>query len=309
MKAQGVKNRVERRRAATVSIVLPTFNGSRYLRESLDSCLNQTFDGIELIVVDDGSTDETPKILEEYKDPRLRVIRHRRNLKLPSALNSGFAASVGEYLTWTSDDNRYHAAAIETMLAALRARPDVGLVYAGMRLIDEFGRLIREEAAEPPEMLQRKSVVGACFLYRRSVYQQIGDYNESLFRIEDYDYWLRIAQRFKIAPLSEILYDYRVHPASLTSEESLRERAKAWDDLHSRINGPSPGRYESFLGELYISKAFSDYSAGRYSQVAGSIIRGLRCDPKYLWNRGVVSIFFRSLGKMGRGAKADPGPA
>src|SRR6266508_190816 len=114
----------------SVSIVLPTYNGSRYLEESIDSCLKQTFEDIELIIVDDCSTDDTPQIVARYRDPRLRVIRHETNRKLPAALNTGFAASKGTYLTWTSDDNRYAPNAIEVMMQALETSPEIGLVYA-----------------------------------------------------------------------------------------------------------------------------------------------------------------------------------
>ncbi len=278
-----------------VSIVMPTYNGARYIRESIDSCLNQTYSNFELIIVDDFSSDGTPQILCEYRDPRMRFIRHEANRKLPAALNTGFAASNGEYLTWTSDDNRYAADAIEVLVHALEQNPGAGLVYAGVRLIDEFGDLIRIEPAEPPELLHKKCIVGACFLYRRTVYEQIGDYNEALYRIEDYEYWLRVAQRFELKALPEILYDYRRHPGSLTNEETFVQRAIAYDKVQTIVFGPDPKRFRQYLGELYISKAFEEYLARHYGNVFTLILRSFAYNNSYLRNRGVWSIMFRSV--------------
>ena len=92
---------------ALVSIVLPVYNGARFLAEAIQSCLAQTYPHWELIVVDDCSTDDSPQIVAGFAadDARIRVIRHAHNRKLPGALNTGFDAARGEYLTWTSDDN------------------------------------------------------------------------------------------------------------------------------------------------------------------------------------------------------------
>src|SRR5574337_314358 len=97
-----------------ISIVLPTYNGAAYLRESLDSCLNQSFQDLELIVVDDGSTDDTETILGSYSDPRLRVLK-QSNQGLAAALNAGFAQTRGRFLSWTSDDNLYLPEAMAVM--------------------------------------------------------------------------------------------------------------------------------------------------------------------------------------------------
>ncbi len=203
-----------------ISIVLPTFNGARYLAESVQSVIAQTLTGWELIIVDDCSTDETPDIIARFErqDPRIRGIRHETNRKLPAALNTGFAASSGSYLTWTSDDNRYRPQALQTLSAYLDGQPDVGLVYAAMALIDENGAGTGTAGLRPPEDLWQATCVGACFLYRRQVMETVGPYAENLFCAEDYDYWLRISSRFKMHALSEVLYDYRHHAQSLTGQ-------------------------------------------------------------------------------------------
>ncbi|HEY7347989.1 MAG TPA: glycosyltransferase [Ktedonobacterales bacterium] len=205
-----------------VSIVLPVYNGARYLKESIQSCLDQTYLRWELLIVDDASTDQTSAIIAEFtaKDDRVRYIRHETNKRLPAALNTGFAHAQGEYLTWTSDDNRYHPQALEEMVEILASNKYVDFVYTDYDEISETGQLMQSIIAEPPMQLIEKHTGLACFLYRRSLYEQIGSYSEDLFLAEDYDYWLRIlASGFHMYPLHKSLYWYRRHPDSLTDEQ------------------------------------------------------------------------------------------
>lgn len=205
-----------------VSIVLPTYNGARYLRAAIQSCLEQTYPHWELILVDDASTDETPAIIDEYvrSDARIRALRHEHNRKLPAALNTGFAVARGAYLTWTSDDNRYRPHALATLVAFLEERPDIDVVYADYTVIDEAGRPLRAVRVETPDVLPFRNPIGACFLYRAAVAQKVGAYAEDLFRAEDYDFWLRAAVVCTLAPLHEDLYEYRLHGASLNMSQS-----------------------------------------------------------------------------------------
>jgi len=201
-----------------VSIILPTYNGSRYLPEAIESCLRQSYENWELIVVDDCSSDATPDIIASYvaRDRRIRSLRHPVNRKLPAALNTGHAAATGSYLTWTSDDNRYLPAAIEEMTRFLVEHPTVGLVYTDCALVDEGGRYLRDYSAQPASRLAYMNALAGCFLYRRQVYQTIGGYDEELFLAEDYEYWLRAYRQFELAPLHNTLYEYRWHDQSLT---------------------------------------------------------------------------------------------
>jgi len=207
--------------APRVSIVLPTWNGSTYLAESIASCLQQTYADLEVVVVDDASTDETPFIIAECarRDPRVRPLRHEKNTGLPRALNTGFAAARGEYLTWTSDDNRFFPMALDEMAAVLDADPAVAHVYADLEIIDGDGRVLaRESAMEPRDLVAGHDRTGiACFLYRRGVYERVGDYAEDLFLAEDYDYWLRmLGAGLRMHHLPKTLYQYRRHASSLT---------------------------------------------------------------------------------------------
>jgi len=201
-----------------VSIVLPTYNGSRYLSEAIESCLAQTHQDWELIVVDDCSRDSTPEIITRYvaQDPRIRTIRHPSNQKLPRALNTGHAAARGTYLTWISDDNRYLPLALEEMTRFLEEHPTVGVVYADCVMINDRGEYLQDWPAQPASRIAYMNSLRACFLYRRSVYEMVGGYDANQFLAEDWDFWLRAARHFELVPLHKTLYQYRWHDQSLT---------------------------------------------------------------------------------------------
>src|SRR5260221_4071409 len=140
-----------------ISIVLPAYNGATYLGQALQSCLDQSYLAWELIVVDDASTDATPAIIREFAmhDSRVSCIRHETNRRLPGALNTGFAAARGEFLTWTSDDNLYRVNAFEAMAAVLTEMPAVDFVYADFDVIDEAGRVVPSQGrVRPPQTIQ-----------------------------------------------------------------------------------------------------------------------------------------------------------
>jgi len=279
-----------------VSIVLPTYNGSRYLREAIANCLNQTYSNIELIVVDDASTDDTPAILASYQDPRLQVIRHERNKRLPTALNTGFAHATGKYLTWTSDDNFYTPQAIETLVQYLEDHPLVAFVYSRCWLVDETGAVVGEVETGPPEGLEYNNCVGACFLYRREVYEAIGDYNAKVALSEDYEYWLRVMQRFRMAFLDEPLYYYRQHSQSLTASDYGNYRAQRQTLRIRRTYFRLPWKpYTKQMSHWFITEAFDSYRRGDMSNVRRTVNRGLLYDCTWLRNRGVLSLWLQSF--------------
>lgn len=202
-----------------VSIVLPTYNGQKYIRESIQSIIQQTYEDWELIIIDDCSTDDTNKIAREYErlDKRIRVIKNDKNLRLPASLNKGFNAARGEFLTWTSDDNLYKNNAIERLVKSLLENRQYGMVFSRMEYIDANGKSkgFSSDITNEKELYYH-NIVGASFMYTRRVYEEIGDYNIDKFLMEDYDYWLRILKVAKIKYLPEILYQYRQHEGSLT---------------------------------------------------------------------------------------------
>jgi glycosyltransferase involved in cell wall biosynthesis len=218
--SDGVENSIlaptEAGRSPKVSIILPTYNGALHLRESIESCLQQTYTNIELVIVDDCSTDGTSEIVRSFRDERIKYIRHKRNRRLPRALNTGLSASTGAYLTWTSDDNQYLPRAIEEMVGVLERNHHVDLVCADVWMINwETGQ--KELFTRPDNIdLRFKNAVGSCFLFTRKAFQETGFYDPKYELVEDYEYWIRLCSRFKSLRYPYPLYMYGDHPNSLT---------------------------------------------------------------------------------------------
>lgn len=203
-----------------VSVVLPTYNRARLLGHAIRSVLAQTHSNLELIVVDDCSPDDTRAVVASFDDRRIVYARNPTNLKLPSSLNSGFERARGQYLTWTSDDNLYEPDALRQMVEAVRAE-GCDFVFADYY---EFAEL-EAETGKPLDFRRRKlpdamavekgNRIGACFLYTRTVLEEIGPYDPELFLVEDYDYFMRINKRFRMHHIPRPLYYFRRHDDSL----------------------------------------------------------------------------------------------
>lgn len=203
-----------------VSIVLPTYNGGEFIRSSIDSIIEQTFQDWELIVVNDCSTDYTLNIIRKYEqvDHRIKIINNSENQKLPKALNTGFRTAKGDYLTWTSDDNMYLPEALNKMVEFMDNNSKEYMVCTRMKFISEEDEFEYIGGIYTNEFMYYTNCVGACFLYRKEVLKEIGEYDPNYFLVEDYEYWLRILFRYKnIGFINEILYLYRNHNKSLTA--------------------------------------------------------------------------------------------
>lgn len=253
-----------------ISVVLPTYNGSKYIKQSIESIINQTYKEWELIVIDDCSTDDTNKIVQEYtlKDNRIKLYKNETNKRLPASLNTGFAKTSGEYLTWTSDDNIYKENAFEKMIEYFQLNSDVGFVFSNMTIIDENGNIKQKNSYIPSSMeeIKYKNIVGASFMYKREVYKTIGDYDTSKFLIEDYDYWLRISRKFKIRFINDSLYFYRTHSGSLTESKNsqmLEAKIKLYEEELSNDKNLSKESTALIYNEL----AIASLGIGNYKQM------------------------------------------
>jgi len=201
-----------------VSIVIPTFNRARYLRRAIESCLNQTYGNLEILIVDDGSEDETSEVVRNFaaRDERIKYYRFEKNVGLPVALNRGWELVTGDYLTMSGDDNYFHINAIEKMVRFLESQR-ADFVYCDYYRFEESEqcRLRRMKLPDRPNLRICNSI-GPCFLFSRRAYSVIGELDSSTFLAEDYDYWIRFSSRYTLHHLSEPLYFYREHKGSLS---------------------------------------------------------------------------------------------
>jgi glycosyltransferase involved in cell wall biosynthesis len=222
-----------------VSIVLPTYNQCRYLQDAIQTILIQTFTDFELIVVNDGSTDNTAQYLASLNHPKIRVIT-QHNQGLPNALNTGFDAARGEYWTWTSSDNVVAQTWLEELVKALEnSPPEVGYALSHYAGIDDNGTVLfvnSELRFDLPSLLMRHSG-NASFLYRAELAKKIGAYDPALAYAEDLDMWVRMAEVTRAVHVETVLYYYRIHANSMTvQKEKVRAATQGVVDKYLAKN-------------------------------------------------------------------------
>jgi len=221
-----------------VSIIITAHNYADYLKKCLDSALNQTYDDYEVVAVDDGSTDETPEILEFYRSEypdRLRTVR-LEGLGLPSASNAGIEAADGKYIVRLDADDYFDENLVTVEAEFLDANPDVDLVYPDYYTISDDGEIIdhvRNMKINDEVKLLNRSPLAAGAMYRRSAWKAIGGYNESLDYQEDYDFWVRFINEYTVRNVNLPLMYYRQHGDNMS--DNLSGRLDARRDVKSEF--------------------------------------------------------------------------
>ncbi|MFD1095230.1 glycosyltransferase family 2 protein [Salegentibacter chungangensis] len=250
-----------------ISIILPVFNGQEFLAQAIESCLNQTYKNLELIIVDDASEDKSLEISRAFaaKDNRLKIFSNKENLKLPGSLNSGHAWANGNFITWTSHDNVLKPDFLEKHFQNIVANK-ADISYSNYDMIFADGNIKREHHPGPPEYLLFGNQIGASFLYRKKVFEELSGYDENLFLVEDYDFWLRAGMNFKYSKIEYNLYSYRIQPESLTAKiYNEREWNREHDQALSKmfLNLKEKLAWESLSVEFLLKLFKNDKSALR----------------------------------------------
>lgn len=208
-----------------VSVVMPVHNGEAYLRECLESLAGQTFKPFELIAVDDGSTDRTPALLQEYRRSRLRNLRivTTEHVGIAAALKLGMAVAESELIARQDSDDLSHPTRLEQQVAYLDNHPSVAAVGTFNRPIDADGKTLprkkryrhnrRPCTAEGirKRLLRLSCLTHGSVLMRGPAVELVGGYREQFRQAEDYDLWLRLSEKFDLANIPRELYSYRFH--------------------------------------------------------------------------------------------------
>ncbi|HEY9770412.1 MAG TPA: glycosyltransferase [Coleofasciculaceae cyanobacterium] len=208
-----------------VSILMCVYNGETYLSEAIASILKQSYTDFEFVIVDDGSTDSTRRILSDYaaKDERIVLIYNQHNLGLEKSLNKGLAATKGKYLVRQDADDISLPNRLQLQVDFLDTHPEVGAVGSSVEFIDRQGTVLgKQDIPEDHHSLQALLLINnylwhSSMTIRRSLLQKLGGYNEQMLHAEDYDLWWRISCNSYLATLSDILLQYRRdNPAAIT---------------------------------------------------------------------------------------------
>lgn len=220
-----------------VSVCIATYNQARYLPQALQSVLAQTMQDFEIIICDDGSTDNTSKVVQQIDDPRLRYVRHEQNVGIAENRNRCLALAGGEYIAWLDSDDVYHPTMLAVQSKALNDNPQVGLAHSAFEVIDTNGRrlsdwplpfaqdVIESGADAFKELILANYITAPTVLVRRACHEQAGPYDSTIGRTgTDWEMWLRIALRTDLAYTATPLAQYRQHTESITMSRGYNER-------------------------------------------------------------------------------------
>jgi glycosyltransferase involved in cell wall biosynthesis len=208
-----------------VSVVIPSYNQAYFLHEAIESVLAQTYPHLEVVVVDDGSTDNTVEVASRY--PGVKYIR-QENRGLAGARNTGIRHSTGQYLIFLDADDRLTPNALESGLACFEAHPESAFVWGRCRFVALDGAVLGDDLGFTVEsdhyaaMLRRSYIpMHATVMFRRTVFEAVGPYDISLKVCEDYDLYLRITRAFPISCHEAVVAEYRQYGASMSRNASL----------------------------------------------------------------------------------------
>ena len=214
--------------APLVSIVIPCYNQAHFLGEAIESVLKQTYKHFEIVVVDDGSTDNTSEVARGYSG--IRCIE-QVNQGLSAARNTGIRESKGEYLVFLDADDRLYPIALEAGLRCFRAFPQCGFVYGAYRFINSKGSplwspILNRVDKEHYLALLRENYIGmnGTVMFRRDVLEVFGGFDTSLAACEDYDLYLRVARTFSIRHHDNVVAEYRKHVGNMSCDAELMLR-------------------------------------------------------------------------------------
>jgi glycosyltransferase involved in cell wall biosynthesis len=224
-------------RRALVSVVIPCYNQAHFLGEAIESVLCQGYTNVEVVVVDDGSTDNASEVASRYERAGVRLIR-QENRGRSAARNRGLDETQGKYVVFLDSDDRLLPEALEVGVKDLEAHPACAFVFGRTSVVgtdgsspmtDYYGELLRGNYIGPP---------GAA-MFRRSVFDSVGGFDTTLHAAEDYELYLRVASEFPIHKHGELVLDYRQHGANTTRDSArmLRDTLKVLHSQRERVRG------------------------------------------------------------------------
>lgn len=202
-----------------ISVVLPVYNVALYIKEALDSIINQTIQDFEIIIIDDCSTDVTLEIVQQYNDERIHIITKNENKGLIDSLNIGFKAAKGKYIARMDGDDISDATRFEKQLNILENNPEIKVCGSWLQAFGKDDKIIKHKQNHEQilvnMMLHCSMSLGAVMLDR--VWAEGEYFNEDKKHVEDYDFWSRVIWKGKLYNIQEVLYHYRIHETQVST--------------------------------------------------------------------------------------------
>jgi glycosyltransferase involved in cell wall biosynthesis len=247
-----------------LSIVIPTYNRPEFLRGAVESAVEQTYDDLEIIVVDDGSVEDYAMDVTEQFPPHVRCVIHETNRGLSAARNTGIESSSGEYVAFLDDDDRWREDKLELQVEALADRPHSGLATCRLAAIDMNGDLLRCDAevvsGDISNKILTRNVIGtpSRVVIRRSALPSDRPFDEELPTTQDWDFYIRLCQNREVVDVNEVLC-YRTRHEGMSSDpadakdDNMHVIEKHRDEIESRgLWSEAMAQYYQKVGATYL---------------------------------------------------------
>lgn len=267
-----------------VSVIIPTYNRAHLIGDSIHSVLTQTYTNLEIIVVDDGSTDNTEEVIAVILDPRLRYIR-QPNRGRSNARNHALSLATGKYITFLDSDDLYFPNKIELQVNYLKSHPGVGMIYTSAHCIDDKGQMLahKYEATKSGLIYENiafftpVTITLPTVMTYRAIMEQIGSFDEGLHRFEDTDMWRRISKSYRIDAMPEYTCLLRTHEDNSLLNQDPDQIAAALDYYAAKILNEDM-EVDIFVRRKGLASLYKYYghalmSVPQFSRIGGDLIR------------------------------------
>ena len=241
-----------------VSVIIPTYNRAKYIAETIDSVLKQTFSDFEIIVVNDGSTDNTEETIKEQFEDKV-IYLYKPNGGPASARNMGISVAKGEYIAFLESDDLWFPEKLEIQTRFMDANPEIGLTGSRALMfkesaigeLEDQALLVHKDTPTLKCLLQDNRLLLLTVMVRKTCLDDIAGFDEdkTMMGREDYELWLRIAVKYKIVNLPRVLARYRSHRENLFWGNSAWENAQAYFAVIKRVDEKIPGLITDCFGD------------------------------------------------------------
>lgn len=271
-----------------VSVIVPNYNYERYLREAIDSALAQTYPHIEIIVVDDGSQDNSREILKSYGDKIRTFVQ--QNAGVSAARNNGVKNCSGKYVAFLDADDVWLPQKIEKQVELFEREKDLGLVHVGVEEFDANGNTLKKrlegmsgDVSQEFLLFERPVVLGggSGLMLPREVFDEVGGFDLNLQTSADWDLFYRVSRNYKLGFVPEVLLRYRMHGSNMHGNIERMEREmlygfeKAFRENLSDLQSIKRKAY----GNLHKTLAGSYFHAGKYGNFLRQSVKSLCMNP------------------------------
>jgi glycosyltransferase involved in cell wall biosynthesis len=274
-----------------VSVIIPAYNAARYLSQAIDSVLAQTYQDLEILVIDDGSTDDTPAVMAPYGAP-VRYVR-QANGGVSAARNHGIQLGRGRYVAFLDADDTWQAQKLAVQLLALGQQTRAAVCYSAFTVVDEHLqpltiRRSHRRASALEDLLLRGNVVGSIctVIAERSLFAQVGGFDPQLSQCADWDMWVRLAAQTEFLYVDEPLVTYRQHPtnmsrnAPLLEKDSVRVLEKGFALAGPPLSLQSQKRSAFARNSMVLAGTY--FHAGMLKACIRCAVRAVALDPRQL---------------------------